>query len=137
MTGAFWEAEHADGKRNRFEQVNWKTIWLSPTPAVPGSVGWDAVSGNRAPQRGCCCIYCKLSDTQSQTRIATLLTLREKCDGSFVHAICTHYDHIGVRARANSSLLIRTAIHDWVTGIEGRTSSDSPVILFGDFSEWS
>ena len=30
--------------RRRFEVVDWKTIWLSPTPEVPGSKGWDTVS---------------------------------------------------------------------------------------------
>lgn len=30
--------------RERFEVANWTTIWLSDTPNVPGSVGWDAVS---------------------------------------------------------------------------------------------
>lgn len=32
----FWDKE-------RFELVRWKTIWLSPTPDQPGSIGWDAV----------------------------------------------------------------------------------------------
>lgn len=29
--------------RTKFEEIKWKTIWLSPTPDVPGSKGWDAV----------------------------------------------------------------------------------------------
>lgn len=29
--------------RSRFELVDWTTKWLSPTPDIPGSVGWDAV----------------------------------------------------------------------------------------------
>ena len=33
----FWDKE-------LFEVVRWKSVWLSPTPEVPGSVGWDAVS---------------------------------------------------------------------------------------------
>ena len=33
----FWSKE-------RFDLVRWKTVWLSPTPEVPGSKGWDAVS---------------------------------------------------------------------------------------------
>ena len=27
----------------RLRVVKWKTLWLSPTPDVPGSKGWDAV----------------------------------------------------------------------------------------------
>lgn len=52
-----------------------------------------------------------------------------------MHAVCTHYDHLGLKARAESSLLIRTVVHEWVVGIEGGKTSSSPVILFGDFSE--
>ncbi len=29
--------------RTKFEVVKWRTIWLSPTPDIPGSKGWDAV----------------------------------------------------------------------------------------------
>lgn len=29
---------------DKFEQVDWDTIWLSPTPGRVGSKGWDAVS---------------------------------------------------------------------------------------------
>lgn len=28
----------------RFERISWETVWLSPEPSKPGSVGWDAVS---------------------------------------------------------------------------------------------
>jgi hypothetical protein len=28
----------------KFDKVDWKTIWLSKTPDVPGSKDWDAVS---------------------------------------------------------------------------------------------
>ena len=36
--------------QTRFEVVKWKTLWLSPTPDVPGSKGWDAVSSSRTPK---------------------------------------------------------------------------------------
>jgi len=29
---------------DKFEEVDWDTIWLSPTPHVVASKGWDAVS---------------------------------------------------------------------------------------------
>lgn len=75
---------------------------------------------------------------QSQTRIATLLSLKDRRGGTFVHAVCTHYDDQGVRARGESSLLIRRAIREWVDGVEANAGLASmklaPVILFGDFS---
>lgn len=55
-----------------------------------------------------------------------------------MHAVCTHYDDRGIEARAKSSLLIRTAVAAWVGKVEGVEpyASWSPVILFGDFSEY-
>ncbi|TXT07216.1 hypothetical protein VHUM_03386 [Vanrija humicola] len=103
----------------RFKLVKWKSVWLSPTPGVPGSIGWDA----------------------SQTRIATLLSLADNVHGGTVHAVCTHYDDRGVRARAESSLLIRAAIREFVDEVEGAGAGAAggktdrgPVILFGDFN---
>jgi len=31
-------------RKGVLDLVRWKTVWLSPTPDVPGSKGWDAVS---------------------------------------------------------------------------------------------
>lgn len=80
------------------------------------------------------------ADRQAQTRIATFLSLKDKAAGHLVHAVCTHYDDQGVIARAKSSLLIRTAIRDWVDEVEVDAKvwdkrPKAPVILFGDFSE--
>jgi endonuclease/exonuclease/phosphatase family metal-dependent hydrolase len=67
-----------------------------------------------------------------------LLSLKDRRGGTFVHAVCTHYDDQGVRARGESSLLIRRAIREWVDGVEANAGLASmklaPVILFGDFS---
>ncbi|WWC96947.1 hypothetical protein V866_003822 [Kwoniella sp. B9012] len=98
----------------KFEVVKWTTIWLSPTPDKP-SKGWDA----------------------ALPRIATLLTLRRReKNGGLVHAVNTHYDHLGIRARAESSLLIRSQIYNWVKRIEEdeKVKEEGPVILFGDFN---
>ncbi|WRT65727.1 uncharacterized protein IL334_002675 [Kwoniella shivajii] len=98
----------------KFDLVDWSTIWLSTTPDIP-SKGWDA----------------------ALPRIATLLTLRRKDKkGCLVHAVNTHYDHLGLRARAESSLLIRSQIWQWVKRIEERekVEVEGPVILFGDFN---
>ncbi|GMK55601.1 hypothetical protein CspeluHIS016_0206570 [Cutaneotrichosporon spelunceum] len=98
--------------KQRFERVQWKTMWLSSRPEKPGS---------------------------SQTRIATFLTLKDRLGGHLVHAVCTHYDDQGLVARAKSSLLIRTAIREWVEAVELETKMvgkgpKAPVLLFGDFN---
>ncbi|ORY22513.1 Endonuclease/exonuclease/phosphatase [Naematelia encephala] len=106
----------------RFELVKWKTIWLSPTPDIPGSKGWDT----------------------NLCRIATLVTLRYKDGGELVHVVNTHYDDQGVRARAESSLIIRDHAHRWASQVDAeeqkRSTStstmrgNSPVVLLGDFN---
>ncbi|WWD16430.1 hypothetical protein CI109_100856 [Kwoniella shandongensis] len=99
----------------KYELVEWCTIWLSPTPYEPGSIGWDA----------------------ELPRIATLVTLRDRrVAGNLIHAVNTHYDHRGVDARAQSSLLIRAEVHKWVTKIEAAEAVLEPgvVLLFGDFN---
>lgn len=78
---------------------------------------------------------------QALPRIATLLTVRYKDEnkgGELIHAVNTHYDHLGVRARAESSLLIRSAIWHWVHDVEQKEKPPvvAPVVFFGDFSEF-
>ena len=60
-----------------------ETRWLSPEPATPGSVGWDA----------------------HLTRIATMVRLIH-ADGPQVGIANTHYDHAGEIARVESSRLL-------------------------------
>lgn len=116
-----------------FDQVETGHFWLSETPDTPGSIGWDAV-GPPFLLRARYTVHADIY--QDQTRIATLLTLRAKVSGEMIHVVNTHYDHIGVRARAESSLLIRERVYQWVKKQEGaafgRTSA--AVILMGDFS---
>ncbi|WWC60333.1 uncharacterized protein I303_102904 [Kwoniella dejecticola CBS 10117] len=110
--------------QRKFGLVKWGTIWLSPTPERP-SKGWDA----------------------ALPRIATFLTLRRRTaskprkdtgDGhrGLIHAVNTHYDHLGLKARAQSSLLIRSQIYEWVKKVEReeQVRAEGPVILFGDFN---
>lgn len=64
-----------------------------------------------------------------------MLSLND-ADKNTVHVVNTHYDDRGVNARAQSSLLIRQAIREFVTESESKGGAkDGPVILFGDFSE--
>lgn len=72
-------------RRDRFELIETGTWWLSPTPAVVGSVGWDA----------------------ALTRIATWARLRDKASDQPLLVINTHFDHVGVTARLESAKLLR------------------------------
>ena len=52
----------------------------------------------------------------------------------------THYDHQGVQARAESSLVIRDHVKRWVERFEDpngpEKAAPAPVILIGDFSKY-
>lgn len=72
-------------KRDRFTLLGSGTFWLSETPEVPGSKGWD----------GAC------------ERVATWAVLRDK-DGREFLFINTHLDHVGQVARDEGvSLLMK------------------------------
>jgi len=75
-------------RNDRFSVKKQQTIWLSATPAVVGSVGWDA----------------------ALTRIATIVTLYDKKSRKEVVVINTHFDHMGVKAREESAKLLRRQI---------------------------
>ena len=92
-------------RSNRFELLDKGTFWLSNTPDIPGSKGWDA--------------YC--------TRICSWVKLRDQCTGQPLYYFNTHFDHIGVTAREESARLLLTRIQ----AISGFTT---PVILTGDFN---
>ena len=70
--------------RARFEVLASGTFWLSPTPDVAGSVGWDA-----ALPRAC-----------------TWARLRDRATQQVFCAWNTHFDHRGAEARRQSALLI-------------------------------
>lgn len=70
--------------KERFELLDQGTFWLSPTPDVPGSKGWDA----------------------ALPRIATWVKLRERTIRASVHVFNTHFDHRGEEARKESARLL-------------------------------
>lgn len=91
-------------RKKRFTLVNAGHFWLSETPENPGSVGWDA----------------------ALPRLATWAHLRFRSNPlNEARFINTHFDHRGVRARAEAARLIRSA-----TDSLGGT----PVIVTGDFN---
>ena len=92
-------------KRDRFEKVRSGTFWLSETPEVPGSKGWDA----------------------DLPRICTWVELRDKqAGGRSIVFFNTHWDHKGREARAASARLMGSRIAD--------IAGDKPVIITGDFN---
>lgn len=79
-------------------------FWLSQTPSVPGSVGWDAAI----------------------TRMVTWCNFTDRITGTSFFAFNTHFDHMGKQARAESARLLLQQ----VKAISGNT----PVIVMGDFN---
>lgn len=91
-------------KRNRYTLLDSGTFWLSETPDVAGSMGWDGA--------------CK--------RIATWAVLRDHCNGSEILAVNTHLDHVGKVARREGIRLLKERI--------AKLSEGRPVVLTGDFN---
>lgn len=72
-------------RKDRFELLDWGVFWLSETPEVVGSKGWD----------GAC------------ERLATWTVLRDR-KGRELFFIDTHLDHVGETARREGvSLLVK------------------------------
>ncbi len=93
-----------------FDLLDKGDFWLSETPEKPGP-GWDA----------------------RLNRICSWVKLRHKRSQKIFFVFNAHYDHQGVQARVNSSLLIL----DKMKSIAGR----QPALLTGDLngdhqSEW-
>lgn len=73
------------GVTGRFSRQGAETAWLSETPSVAGSVGWDA----------------------SYARVVTQLRLQDTVTGREFAVLNTHFDHQGPTARAESARLLR------------------------------
>lgn len=95
-------------RRERLELLAQGTFWLSPTPDVPGSRGWDA----------------------ALPRIASWVRLRDRSSGAELLAVNTHFDHRGVEARLESGRLLVQKIEE-LASVGGRRL---PVVLTGDFN---
>ena len=75
----------------RFEVLRHGDFWLSPTPDVPASRGWDA----------------------ALPRICTWAVLRDRTDGAVIAWLNTHFDHRGVQAREESGKQIARWLEDF------------------------
>lgn len=91
-------------KKNRFDLLDSGYFWLSETPEVPGSKGWD----------GAC------------ERIASWAKLKDKTSGKEFFALNTHLDHVGVVARREGISLMLDRVNQLSGGL--------PVIVTGDFN---
>lgn len=92
-------------RRKRLEVLKDSTFWLSPTPDVPGSKGWDALL----------------------PRVATWVHLRDKESQKEIRYLNTHFDHRGVLARTKSAELI-------LKYLEPISRKKIPLIMTGDLN---
>ncbi|MEC3965891.1 endonuclease/exonuclease/phosphatase family protein [Flagellimonas halotolerans] len=90
--------------KERVKLIEQSTFWLSLTPDEP-SKGWDA----------------------ALPRTCTYGIFKNKSDGTKFMAFNTHFDHVGVKAREESSRLI-------LEKIEELNTENLPVVLIGDFN---
>lgn len=89
---------------DRFDRLDDGTFWLSPTPDVPGSQGWDA----------------------ALPRIATWARLRDRRTGRALVVVNTHFDHVGQTARRESARLVA----DRALAI----ADGAPLVVMGDLN---
>jgi len=91
-------------KKGKLSVVREGTFWLSPTPTVVGSKGWDAAI----------------------TRVATWAVMNDKLTGKNFFVLNTHFDHMGKEARLQSANIIKKQAHDLAGAL--------PVIVTGDLN---
>ncbi|MGB9862178.1 MAG: endonuclease/exonuclease/phosphatase family protein [Candidatus Saccharicenans sp.] len=91
-------------RKDRFQVLRSGNFWLSETPEVPGSKGWDAA--------------CE--------RIVTWAIFKEKANNIRFAFFNTHFDHVGQEARKQSALLLLRRLK--------QMAGTLPVIVTGDFN---
>lgn len=94
-------------KRSRFEKLDTGNFWLSETPLVKGSLGWD----------GAC------------VRMASWALLRDRLTGKKILAVNTHLDHVGAVARREGVNLILEKLKE--------IAPEVPAVVTGDFNSGS
>ena len=88
----------------KYNLVSSGTFWLSQTPSVAGSRGWDAACN----------------------RVVTWVQLKDKKSKVLFFVFCTHFDHMGEIARRNSADLLLHVV-DSLAGY-------NPAVVLGDFN---
>ncbi|MFA5972886.1 MAG: endonuclease/exonuclease/phosphatase family protein [Lentimicrobiaceae bacterium] len=89
---------------HKFKLLSSGTFWLSQTPTIAGSRGWDAACN----------------------RVVSWVQLKDYKTGKVFFVFCTHFDHMGEIARRNSANLLLHAVDS--------LSGNNPVIVLGDFN---
>lgn len=90
--------------KEKFDLLASSHFWLSETPDVTGSKSWGA----------------------ALPRIVTWLQLKDKENGFIFYVFNTHFSHVSIYARNESSILLLNKIRTIV--------GDAPVVLTGDFN---
>lgn len=91
-------------KSSRFSAIESGSFWLSQTPEIIGSKGWDA----------------------DLERVATWAILKDKDSGRDFFVLNTHFDHMGEEARRESARLLQAKSTELSKGL--------PVLITGDFN---
>lgn len=91
-------------RKDRLTLLDSGTFWLSPTPEVVASKGWDA----------------------ALERIATWAKFRDAQTGCAYLHLNTHFDHVGEQARQESARLIRQRLATLGAGL--------PIVMTGDLN---
>ncbi|GCC50802.1 endonuclease [Chryseotalea sanaruensis] len=93
-------------KKSKLKVLKSDSFWLSETPTVPGSKGWDAAI----------------------TRMVTHAHFKDFDSNMDFLMVTTHFDHVGKQAR----LMSASYIEGWITG--NSAPKNRPAILCGDFN---
>jgi endonuclease/exonuclease/phosphatase family metal-dependent hydrolase len=91
-------------RTDRLALLDSGTFWLSPTPEVVASKGWDAAI----------------------ERVATWARFRDRRTGCSLLHLNTHFDHMGEQARQESARLIRRRLPGLAAGL--------PMVVTGDLN---
>lgn len=91
-------------RADRLAVLDSGTFWLSTTPEVPGSKGWDTAI----------------------ERVATWARFRDRRTGCRHVHLNTHFDHVGEQARQESARLLRRRLATLAQGL--------PVVVTGDLN---
>ena len=89
---------------DRLELESEDAFWLSETPSVPGSRGWDAML----------------------PRVVRHARFRDRVTDDALYHFNTHFDHQGETARLESARLLRDRIDD--------LAPETPFVVTGDFN---
>jgi endonuclease/exonuclease/phosphatase family metal-dependent hydrolase len=104
----------------RLEMMETKTFWLSETPTIAGSKGWDA----------------------NFPRIVTWAKFKDRHTKKTFYHFNTHFDHMGEMARRESARLLLKAVDSIatktraiITGDFNAAPSDEPIRIITDSSD--